>query len=176
MQCISEVGLNTNVSAQRLRLMNLLVLHSCVSLRHDRMTSRTRRRYCRAVRGATLRGPASSSAQSFQDHLGRVRGTKSKIEDGYAEGTARALCVAVGDFAGAQPLRVQVVLELSHFLLLSAALSRPLPSAHRRWVCCLTLSSKLVGPLERVAQHHHAHTLLVCAHDAARALSSEVTS
>ena len=27
-------------------------------------------------------------------------------------------------------------------------------------VHCLTLSSKLVGPLERVAQHHHAHTPL----------------
>ena len=104
----------------------------------------------------------SSRTYSFQDHLGRVRGTKSKIKDGYAEGTARPLCVAVGDLAGAQPLRVQVVLELSHFLLLSAALSRPLPSAHRRWVCCLTLCSKLVGPLKRVAQHHHAHTLLAC--------------
>ena len=59
--------------------------------------------------GPTRRyGVRPSSAQSFQDHLGRVRGTKSKIKDGYAEGTARPLCVAVGDFAGAQPLRVQV--------------------------------------------------------------------
>ena len=91
-------------------------------------------------------------------------------------GRSFTLRTTVGDLAGAQRLRVQLVLELPHFLLLSAALSRPLPSAHRRWVCCLTLSSKLVGPLERVAQHHHAHTLLVCAHDAARALSSEVTS
>ena len=107
-------------------------------------------------------GVRPSSAYSFQDHLGLVRGTKSKIEDGYYTGTTCAGVVAVGDFAGAQRLRVQVVLELSHFLLLSAALSRPLPSAHRRWVCCLTLSSKLVGPLERVAQHHRAHMLLAC--------------
>ena len=125
-----------------------------------------------------VRGPALSlePRQSLGDQLGLFLGTKSKVEDGYDTGTSLRHVVAVGDFAGAQPLRVQVVLELSHFLLLSAALSRPLPSAHRRWVCCLTLSSKLVGPLERVAQHHHAHTLLACTHDAARALSSEVTS
>ena len=121
-------------------------------------------------------GVRPSSAQSFGDQLGRVRGTKSKIEDGSDLGTYHTQVTSVGDLAGAQRLRVQLVPELSHFLLLSAALSRPLPSAHRRWVCCLTLSSKLVGPLERVAQHHHAHTLLACTHDAARALSSEVTS
>ena len=120
--------------------------------------------------------PRPSRTFSFGDQLGLVRGTKSKIEDGYDTGTSLRHVVAVGDLAGAQRLRLQLVPELSHFLLLSAALSRPLPSAHRRWVCCLTLSSKLVGPLERVAQHHHAHTLLACAHDAARALSSEVTS
>ena len=121
-------------------------------------------------------GVRPSRTHSFGDQLGRVRGTKSKIEDGYYTGTTCAGVVAVGDLAGAQRLRLQLVPELSHFLLLSAALSRPLPSAHRRWVCCLTLSSKLVGPLERVAQHHHEHTLLACTHDAARALSSEVTS
>ena len=112
----------------------------------------------------------------FQDQLGPVRGTKSKFDERSTVGRSFTLRTTVGDLAGAQRLRVQLVLELSHFLLLSAALSRPLPSAHRRWVCCLTLSSKLVGPLERVAQHHHEHTLLACTHDAARALSSEVTS
>ena len=61
------------------------------------------------------------STFSFQDHLGLVRGTKSKIEDGYATGMSLRRGVAVGDFAGAQPLRVQLVLELPHFLLLSAA-------------------------------------------------------
>ena len=70
-------------------------------------------------------GVRPSSAYSFGDQLGLVRGTKSKIEDGYDTGTSLRHVVAVGDFAGAQPLRVQVVLELSHFLLLSAALSQP---------------------------------------------------
>ena len=32
-------------------------------------------------------GVRPSRTYSFEDHLGRVRGTKSKIEDGYAEGT-----------------------------------------------------------------------------------------
>ena len=41
-------------------------------------------------------------------------------EDGYDTGTSLRHVVAVGDFAGAQPLRVQLDLELSHFLLLVA--------------------------------------------------------
>ena len=53
--------------------------------------------------------------RKFQDHLGLVRGTKSKIEDGYATGTSLRRGVAVGDFAGAQRLRLQLVPELSHF-------------------------------------------------------------
>ena len=61
------------------------------------------------------------SAYSFQDHLGRVRGTKSKIEDGYATGTLPLRGVAVGDLAGAQPLRVQLVLEFRKISLPSAA-------------------------------------------------------
>ena len=68
---------------------------------------------------------------TFQDHLGRVRGPKSKIEDGYATGTSLRRGVAVGDLAGAQPLRVQVVLELSHFLLLSAAVGASLEAMPR---------------------------------------------
>ena len=51
-------------------------------------------------------GVRPSSAQSFGDQLGRVRGTKSKIEDGYDTGTSLRHVVAVGDFAGAQPLRL----------------------------------------------------------------------
>ena len=74
---------------------------------------------------------------SFGDQLGLVRGTKSKVEDGYATGTSLRRGVAVGDLAGAQRLRLQLVHELSPFLLLSAALSQPLPSAHRRWVSAL---------------------------------------
>ena len=76
-------------------------------------------------------GVRPSSAQSFGDQLGRVRGTKSKIEDGYYTGTTCAGVVAVGDLAGAQPLPVQVVLELSHFLLLSAAVGASLEAMQR---------------------------------------------
>ena len=61
----------------------------------------------------------------------RIRGTKSKIEDGYATGTLPLRGVAVGDLAGAQPLPVQVVLELSHFLLLSAAVGASLEAMQR---------------------------------------------
>ena len=56
-------------------------------------------------------GVRPSRTYSFKDHLGRVRGPKSKFEDGYATGTLPLRGVAVGDLAGAQPLRVQVVLE-----------------------------------------------------------------
>ena len=56
-------------------------------------------------------GVRPSGTYTFQDQLGLVRGTKSKIEDGYATGTLPLRGVAVGDLAGAQPLRVQVVLE-----------------------------------------------------------------
>ena len=58
------------------------------------------------LRPRFLYGVRPSSAYSFQDHLGLVRGTKSKIEDGYYTGTTCAGVVAVGDFAGAQPLRL----------------------------------------------------------------------
>ena len=38
---------------------------------------------------ASIRGPAAlSRTYSFQDHLGLVRGTKSKIGDGYDTGTS----------------------------------------------------------------------------------------
>ena len=60
-------------------------------------------------------GVRPSRTFSFGDQLGRVRGTKSKTEDGYYTGTTCAGVVAVGDLAGAQRLRVQVVPELSHF-------------------------------------------------------------
>ena len=76
-------------------------------------------------------GVRPSRTHSFQDHLGLVRGTKSKIEDGYYTGTTCAGVVAVGDLAGAQPLPVQVVLELSHFLLLSAAVGASLEAMQR---------------------------------------------
>ena len=58
---------------------------------------------------------------TFQDQLGLVRGTKSKVEDGYATGTLPLRGVAVGDLAGAQRLRLQLVLEFRNFSLLSAA-------------------------------------------------------
>ena len=61
-------------------------------------------------------GVRPSSAQSFGDQLGRVRGTKSKIEDRYATWTPVTLGTTVGDLAGAQRLRLQLVVpELSHF-------------------------------------------------------------
>ena len=98
----------------------------------------------------------------FQDQLGLVRDTKSKFDERNTVGRSFTLRTTVGDLAGAQRLRVQLVLELPHFLLLSAAPIRPLPSAHRRWVRCLTMSSKVVKPLERVAQDHPSRTLLAC--------------
>ena len=49
---------------------------------------------------------SSFRTYTFQDHLGLVRGTKSRIEDGYDTGTSLRHVVAVGDFAGAQPLRL----------------------------------------------------------------------
>ena len=58
------------------------------------------------------------SAYSFGDQLGLVRGTKSKIEDGYATGTLPLRGVAVGDLAGAQRLRLQLVLEFRKISLL----------------------------------------------------------
>ena len=56
-------------------------------------------------------GVRPSRTYSFGDQLGLVPGTKSKIEDGYATGTLPLRGVAVGDLAGAQRLRLQLVLE-----------------------------------------------------------------
>ena len=51
---------------------------------------------------ASSEAPTAAAEQQkvrkFQDHLGRVRGPKSKIEDRYYTGTGGPRVVAVGDF------------------------------------------------------------------------------
>ena len=63
--------------------------------------------------------------------LGSARQPPGPSGEAYATGTLPLRGVAVGDLAGAQPLPVQVVLELSHFLLLSAAVGASLEAMQR---------------------------------------------
>jgi len=107
-------------------------------------------------------GVRPSGTYTFQDQLGLVRGTKSKIEDGYATGTLPLRGVAVGDLAGAQRLRLQLVLEFRNFSLLSAAPFHHVVGPSATLVYCLTLSSTGFEPLKRIAQNYDAHTLLAC--------------
>ena len=53
-----------------------------------------------------IRGPVAVFLESLEDQLGRVRGTKSKIEDGSDLGTYHTQVTSVGDLAGAQRLRL----------------------------------------------------------------------
>ena len=62
-----------------------------------------------------------SGTYSFQDQLGLVRGTKSKIDERSTVGGSLTLRTTVGDLAGAQRLRLQLVLEFRKLSLLSAA-------------------------------------------------------
>ena len=130
-----------------------------------------------------LNGVRPSSAQSFGDQLGPARGTTSKIEDSYDRGRPSSLrhvgrVVAVGRFRGSVTMRYA-----SSW------------SPNFRTFCCQRCSAEptnAVGPSamdvlpfaelqscwaigESCSASSCAHAPCV-SHDAARALSSEVTS
>ena len=93
-------------------------------------------------------GVRPSRTHSFEDHLGRVRGTKSNIKDGYDTGTSLRHVVAVGDLAGAQPLRVQVVLEIRHFSRVGCATEHTVTSAVEQYFAAFK-----VAKVFRLAAH-----------------------